>query len=89
MRLRPIDFLTERERHVLVHLMEGLTPAEIAAVDFVALCTVRSQIRSVLMKLHVRTTLAAVAVAHREMWPNDAERHAAFHQAVAPQRRSA
>ena len=43
-------------------LTNGLSADEIAATQFVALTTVRSQIRSVLQKLGVRSQVAAVAV---------------------------
>ena len=55
--------LTEREALVLAAMMEGLNAEEIARAHFVALTTVRSQIRSVLQKLGVRSQLAAVALA--------------------------
>ena len=55
--------LTQREALVLAALTEGLTAEEIAKAHFVALSTVRSQIRSVLQKLGVRSQLAAVALA--------------------------
>jgi DNA-binding NarL/FixJ family response regulator len=63
--------LTQREALVLVALTEGLTAEEIAREHFVALATVRSQIRAVLQKLGVRTQLAAVALAddHRDLLP--------------------
>jgi DNA-binding NarL/FixJ family response regulator len=61
--------LTQREALVLVALTEGLTAEEIAREHYVALATVRSQIRAVLQKLGVRTQLAAVALAddHRDL----------------------
>ena len=55
--------LTQREALVLGALTDGLSAEEIAQEHFVALTTVRSQIRSVLRKLGVRSQLAAVAVA--------------------------
>ena len=58
--------LTEREQVVLTHLQDGLTPIEIAQVEYVGLTTVRTQIRSILMKLGVRSQLAAVAMANRQ-----------------------
>ena len=60
--------LTPRERVVLGELIRGRSAEEIAEAHFVALTTVRSQIRCVLQKLGVRSQLAAVAVAaaHRE-----------------------
>ena len=64
--------LTQREALVLGALIDGLSADEIAEAHFVALTTVRTQIRAVLQKLGVRSQLAAVAVAsdHRELLPN-------------------
>jgi len=64
--------LTERETLVLGALIDGLSADEIAEAHFVALTTVRSQIRAVLQKLGVRTQLAAVALAttHRDVLPH-------------------
>ena len=63
--------LSQRELLVLASLVEGLSADEIAQEHFVAVTTVRSQIRSVLQKLSVRSQLAAVAIAsaHRELLP--------------------
>jgi DNA-binding NarL/FixJ family response regulator len=55
--------LTHREALVLGALADGLSADEIAEAHFVALTTVRSQIRAVLHKLGVRSQLAAVALA--------------------------
>lgn len=65
------DRLTRREALVLGALIDGFSAEEIAATHFVALPTVRSQIRAVLQKLGVRSQLAAVALAsaHRELLP--------------------
>lgn len=65
--------LTQREALVLGALVDGLTAEEIASAHFVALTTVRSQIRAVLQKLGVRSQLAAVALAgmHRELLPHE------------------
>jgi len=66
------DRLTKREALVLGELIAGLSAEEIAEVHFVALTTVRSQIRAVLQKLGVRSQLAAVALAgaHRDLLPH-------------------
>jgi DNA-binding NarL/FixJ family response regulator len=66
--------LTKREALVLGELIDGLSAEEIAEVHFVALTTVRSQIRAVLQKLGVRSQLAAVALAgaHRDLLPHQA-----------------
>jgi DNA-binding NarL/FixJ family response regulator len=66
--LSPFEQLTQREREVLALLIEGLAAEEIAETRYVALTTVRSQIRSVLRKLGVRSQLAAVACANRAGW---------------------
>jgi two-component system nitrate/nitrite response regulator NarL len=65
--------LTHREALVLAAMMEGLNAEEIAQAHFVAVTTVRSQIRSVLQKLGVRSQLAAVALAdgHRGLLPRE------------------
>lgn len=69
--LATFEQLTQREALVLAAMMEGLSADEIARSHFVAVTTVRSQIRSVLQKLGVRSQLAAVALAdnHREVLP--------------------
>lgn len=65
--------LTQREALVLSAMMDGLNAEEIAQSHFVAVTTVRSQIRSVLQKLGVRSQLAAVALAggHRGLLPGE------------------
>jgi DNA-binding NarL/FixJ family response regulator len=69
--LTPFERLTAREREVLAALVDGLSAEEISEQRFVALTTVRSQIRAVLHKLGVRSQLAAVAQAHRVGWRPD------------------
>lgn len=60
--------LTAKEREVLGRLMAGSSPAEIAASQFVAVSTVRSQQKSIYRKLGVNSQLAAVALARRAGW---------------------
>lgn len=66
-----MERLTKRESLVLGALIDGLGAEEIADAHCVALATVRSQIRSILNKLGVRSQLAAVAFAapHRALLP--------------------
>ena len=61
--------LTQCEARVLGAMSDGLSADQIAEAHFVALTTVRTQIRAVLRKLGVRSQLAAVAIAsaHREL----------------------
>jgi DNA-binding NarL/FixJ family response regulator len=70
--LSPFERLTLRESEVLAALVDGLSAEEIAETQFVALTTVRSQIRAVLQKLGVRSQLAAVAHANRVGWAQKA-----------------
>ena len=71
--LSPFERLTLRERCVLGALVDGMSAEEIAEAHFVALTTVRSQIRAVLQKLGVRSQLAAVAHANRVGWKSDVD----------------
>ena len=66
--LSPFEQLTTRERSVLAALVDGYAAEEIAETQYVALTTVRSQIRAILRKLGVRSQLAAVAHANRVGW---------------------
>jgi DNA-binding NarL/FixJ family response regulator len=71
LRLAPFEQLTRREQDVLRALMDGRSAAEIAEDFVVSLTTVRSQIRSILQKLNVRSQLGAVALAHGARWGSD------------------
>lgn len=77
-----LNWLTARERIVLIHLMHGLSAEQIAQVEYVTLATVRTHIRNVLWKLNVRTQLAAVAYAYRTLWPSEAEHREAVYRAL-------
>lgn len=81
---RRLDWLSNRERVVLIHMMEGRSAEEIAKLDYVTVSTVRSQIRSILWKLGVKSQLAAVAFAYKHCWPTEEERRAALEHALAP-----
>jgi two-component system nitrate/nitrite response regulator NarL len=67
-RLAPFERLTPTEQVVLGRLMDGRTAEEIAAEQVVSLNTVRSHIRSVLVKLGVNSQLAAVVMAQQAGW---------------------
>jgi len=68
MRRKPFERLTQREQEVLARLCDGHSANQIADESYVALSTVRSQIRAVLMKLGVGSQLEAVAAARRGGW---------------------
>ena len=57
--------LTGREREILELLMGGMNAGAIARVLCLSKSTVRTHIRNILRKLHVHSTLAAVALARR------------------------
>lgn len=72
-RMNRFDDLTPREAEVLQMICDGLSAAEIAEESYVSLATVRSQIRSILMKLGVRSQLAAAAEARQSGWLEEFE----------------
>ena len=67
-RKAPFEALSSRERDVLRQIVEGKQAAAIAKESFVSLATVRTQIRSILMKLEVTSQVAAVALARQGGW---------------------
>lgn len=58
--------LTEREQQVLVEASKGATDKEIAAALNISLNTVKTHIRNILSKLHVRTRREATRAAHKK-----------------------
>ena len=60
--------LSRRERQVLSSLMRGQSVREISRDAYVSVPTVRSQIRSILVKLGVSSQLGAVVLAYRSGW---------------------
>lgn len=72
--LAPLESLSPREQQVLTALMDGRSAAEIARDSVVSEATVRTQIRSILTKLGVRSQLAAVSLARRANWAADEQR---------------
>jgi DNA-binding NarL/FixJ family response regulator len=66
--------LTAKERSVLSLLMEGCAAAAIAQRLVVSISTVRAHIRSILVKLNVKSQLAAVAIANGAALTDDAGR---------------
>ena len=63
-----LDKLTSREQEVLCRLREGMSVAEIARWSCVSESTVRTQVRSILGKLHVTSQLGAVSATYRAGW---------------------
>lgn len=71
-RMAPFEALSPRERDVLRQIVEGQQAAAIAKASYVSLATVRTQIRSILLKLDVTSQVAAVALARQNGWFGDA-----------------
>jgi len=67
-RRAPFEALSARERDVLRLICEGHQAATIAKESYVSLATVRTQIRSILLKLEVTSQVAAVALATQNGW---------------------
>ena len=67
-RRAPFEGLSARERDVLRLICEGHQAAAIAKESYVSLATVRTQIRSILLKLDVTSQVAAVALARQGGW---------------------
>ena len=67
-RLAPFRTLSPREQEVLGHLVAGESAETIADRTYVSLATVRSHIRSILLKLGVNSQLAAVALVRDTGW---------------------
>lgn len=66
--LAPFTTLSTRESIVLRGLVGGHSLDALASRDFVAVATVRTQVKSILRKLRVRSQLEAVALAHKSGW---------------------
>ncbi|MGH3671903.1 MAG: response regulator transcription factor, partial [Pseudonocardiaceae bacterium] len=58
-----LDVLSNREREVLLRMVDGTPMSQIAIESVVSTSTVRTHVRSILTKLGVRSRLEAVSVA--------------------------
>ena len=67
-RKAPFESLSARERDVLHQIVDGKQAAAIAKDSYVSVATVRTQIRSILLKLEVSSQVAAVALARQGGW---------------------
>ncbi|MDQ1356179.1 MAG: two-component system, NarL family, nitrate/nitrite response regulator NarL [Acidimicrobiaceae bacterium] len=81
-RRAPFATLSPREQAVLARLVSGESADTIAHLSYVSLATIRTQIRSILTKLGVKSQLEAVALARQAGWPQGSTERAIpdFHQ---------
>jgi DNA-binding NarL/FixJ family response regulator len=70
----PLPQLTGRERDVLSQVIRGLSNAEIAKQRFVSEATVKTHIRSMLLKLRLRDRTQLVIAAYESGFVWDAPR---------------
>lgn len=82
-----VNRLTPREREVLSLLAVGQHAAAIADAFVVSLATVRSQIRSILKKLEVRSQLEAVALVRQDRLINQVNTRVGRESPDAPDQR--
>lgn len=67
-RKAPFESLSRREREVLSLMLDGVSAGAIAERCYVSLPTVRTQIRSILQKLGVKSQMEATALARGHGW---------------------
>jgi DNA-binding NarL/FixJ family response regulator len=71
--LAPFAHLSPKESGVLHLMLDGLSAEEIAHSSWVSLATVRTQIRSILRKLHVNSQREATTLARQCGWTGGAQ----------------
>lgn len=60
--------LTEREKEILLHTINGLDAKRIAAVLDISVLTIRKHIANVYQKLHVNSKAQIINLAHKNNW---------------------
>ena len=60
--------LTEREKEILLHTINGLDAKRIAAVLDISVLTIRKHIANVYQKLHVNSKAQIINLAHKSNW---------------------
>ena len=65
--------LTDREREVLQHMINGYDAKRIAELTGISTLTVRKHIANVYTKLHVNSRAQVISMAHKYNWTNSPE----------------
>jgi DNA-binding NarL/FixJ family response regulator len=62
------DLLSEREQEIILYMIKGSSPRQIAEHLFISLTTVRKHIANIYKKLHVNTNTQIMNLAYRNNW---------------------
>jgi DNA-binding NarL/FixJ family response regulator len=60
--------VTEREKEILLHTINGLDAKRIAAILDISVLTIRKHIANVYQKLHVNSKAQVISLAHKNNW---------------------
>lgn len=60
--------VTEREKEILLHTINGLDAKRIAAILDISVLTIRKHIANVYQKLHVNSKAQIISLAHKNNW---------------------
>lgn len=60
--------LSEREREVLLHMVNGYDAKRIAEISEISTLTVRKHIANIYVKLHVNSRAQVISMAHKNKW---------------------
>jgi DNA-binding NarL/FixJ family response regulator len=64
------SLLTDREREVLIHMVNGYDAKRIAEMTEISTLTVRKHIANIYTKLHVNSKAQVISMAHKNNWVN-------------------
>lgn len=64
------ELLSEREREILTHLVNGYDAKRIAEITNISTLTVRKHIANIYNKLHVNSKAQVISMAHKNRWFN-------------------
>jgi DNA-binding CsgD family transcriptional regulator len=60
--------LSEREREILMHMVNGYDAKRIAEITQISTLTVRKHIANIYNKLHVNSKAQVISMAHKNHW---------------------